>query len=218
MSEHGLFLDCQITEYGDGIADEIYDQLGEITADAQMIALTPEVIQSHQRNMVVMSGERLVGYAALTGSYVYSDGEQQYPAIELGGAVVMPDFRRMGVASFLLKQRVKLMSEDPHYSDTTRAVVFTNHTSRPYVTKAGFRPLADNESLDVSAFELCKGCNDCPTKGPKPWEDPRTCCDFEGIRIAIPSELHNRAQGVNLIKPTLAGMAVDLSGIRPGHS
>lgn len=185
-----LALDCQITEHGTGIAPDVYTQLAEATAAVQMIALTPEVIESHQRNVVATSQGRLVGYAALAGEYVYTDKNgQNHRAVELGGAVVMPDFRRMGVASLLLRSRLDIMREDPAYANDTRAVVFTNTSSRPYVDRAGFQPLGEGESLDVTAFELCKGCNNCPTAGPKPWEDPRSCCDFEGIRVAVPSEL-----------------------------
>jgi GNAT superfamily N-acetyltransferase len=185
-----LILDYQITEYGDGISPDVYEQLERISVSAQMIALTPDVIRSHQRNVVATSEARLVGYAALAGEYVYTDQQgQEYRAIELGGAVVMPDFRRMGVASALLEARLGIMCEDNNYADDTRAVVFTNPTSRPYIERAGFRPLEKDESIDISAFKLCEGCTSCPTVGLQPWQDPTTCCDFEGIRIAVPSEL-----------------------------
>lgn len=190
MSETtGLILNYQITEYGQDISPEIFEQLDNVSASAQMIGLTPDVIKSHQRNVVATSEARLVGYAALAGEYVYTDKQgEAHRAIELGGAVVMPDFRRMGVASSLLQARLNIMREDTSYADNTRAVVFTNPTSRSYVDRAGFRPLEEGESIDERAFKLCEGCNSCPT-GVKPWEDPTTCCDYEGIRIAVPSEL-----------------------------
>lgn len=190
MSETtGLIFDYQITEYGEGISPDVFEQLDSISASAQMIKLTPDVIKGHQRNVVATHQSRLVGYAALAGEYIYTDKQsQEHRAIELGGAVVMPDFRRMGVASSLLQARLNIMREDDSYADNTRAVVFTNTTSRRYVDKAGFRPLEEGESLDVRAFKLCEGCNNCPV-GTKPWQDPTTCCDYEGIRIAVPSEL-----------------------------
>ncbi|HEX9153432.1 MAG TPA: GNAT family N-acetyltransferase [Candidatus Saccharimonadales bacterium] len=186
----GLTLDYQISEYGLGVSSDVREQIAEVSAAAQMIVLTDGVIDSHQRNVVATCGGRLVGYAALAEDYKFSDADgQDHRAVELGGAVVMPDFRRRGVASLLLGRRVQIMQEDSSFPDDTRAVVFTNTSSRPYIERAGFRPLEGGESLDTRAFELCSGCTSCPSAGPKPWEDPTTCCDYEGIRVAVPSEL-----------------------------
>ncbi|HUC89879.1 MAG TPA: GNAT family N-acetyltransferase [Patescibacteria group bacterium] len=185
-----LTLDYQISEHGLGVSNDVREQIAEVSAAAQMIVLTNEVIDSHQRNVVATSDGHLVGYAALAEDYKLSDADgQEHRAVELGGAVVMSDFRRRGIASLLLGRRVQIMQEDPSFSDDTRAVVFTNTSSRPYIERAGFRPLKKSESLDTRAFELCSGCTSCPLAGPKPWEDPKTCCDYEGIRVAVPSEL-----------------------------
>lgn len=107
---------------------------------------------------------------------------QRHRALEVGGAVVMPEFRRRGLASAMLHNLIDTVQESEEYPGGTRLVAFTNLKSRGYFEKAGMRPLRDGERLSTDAFALCGDCTSCPTSGAMPWEDPQQCCDYSGIR------------------------------------
>lgn len=174
--------DIHITEYGDGVPASSMAILEQATQQEQMIPLSAEVIKSHQKNFVALCMGEVAGYAALANEYGITVDGQQKRAVELGGAVVLPDFRGRGLASALLEKRLELL---PQEKSADYAVIFTNERSRGYVDRAGLRPLREGERLSQIAFDLCNGCTRCPQNGePTPAEDPQTCCDYPGIRVS----------------------------------
>lgn len=137
----------------------------------------------HPLGVAVTHLGRIAGYTGITSEYVLTDRDgTQHRALELGGAVVMAYYRRKGLASAMLHNLVDTMRKSDAYPDGTRVVAFTNPRSRGYIEKAGLAPLDPAESLSVDAFELCRDCTQCPTVGLIPWKDPKTCCDYGGIR------------------------------------
>jgi ribosomal protein S18 acetylase RimI-like enzyme len=148
-----------------------------------MIPLTPDKLRAHQLGVTLLDTDRVAGYTGITSEYVLTDGQgTRHRALEVGGAVVLPEYRRRGLASAMLRKIIADVHEDPAYPKGTRLVAFTNIGSRGYMEAAGMVPLAEGESLSTDAFVLCGDCTQCPLVGIKPWEDPSVCCDADGIR------------------------------------
>jgi len=173
----------QVTKFGEGLSSSIMTTLQAATSGEHMIPLTPDKLREHSLGVTILSMGRVAGYTGITSEYVLTDAQgARHRALEVGGAVVMPEFRRRGLASAMLHKVIESVRENPDYPDGTRLVAFTNEHSRGYMEKAGMTPLAPGEQLSTDAFELCRDCTQCPIAGLKPWEDPSVCCDADGIR------------------------------------
>jgi ribosomal protein S18 acetylase RimI-like enzyme len=174
--------DWQITQNAEGFTPDVFTTLKAATDEAQMIKLTPEVLQTHSIGVLALRAGEVAGYSAIMlDAYKYTDPEGvKLDACELGGAIVLPKFRRQGLASAMADKRLEeLQRRDYHGA----VVSFTNETSRGYIERAGLKPLTAGATLSEEAFALCEGCNECPLVGLKPIEDPTVCCDYDGIRV-----------------------------------
>lgn len=176
-------IEWQVSSNGEGISPTAIAMLEQATQNEQMIPLNEEVVKGHRYNVVAWHMGRLAGYAAIGASYRMQDrNDRWHEAVELGGAVVLPDFRGQGLAGRMLEKRIEILEAGSEFQSGTRAVVFTNEKSHGYVRKRDFAPLDSGERLSKEAFELCGECTHCPT-GIKPIEDPTVCCDYNGILV-----------------------------------
>ena len=158
-------------------------QLEAATSGEQMIPLTSETLCSHLYRIIARIGGNLAGYTGIVTQYKFTDERgQTYPAVELGGSIILPGFRGMGIGTQLYRKRLEVLYESDDFESGTRAVVFTNKNSRPHVESQNFQPLGVGEALSQEAFRLCTGCTGL-REGAQPADDPTTCCDYEGIFV-----------------------------------
>lgn len=183
MKDFNLAIEWEISSGDLDIATETLELLEMATSKEQMIPLTEETIEGHHIRVLAWNLGRLAGYAAINAPYDFQDSAgEHHDALELGGAVVLPDFRGKGLASTMLQKRVDILEQSDEIINGTRAVVFTNEKSRGYVQRGGFVPLAAGEALPKAAFELCDTCTHCPLDI-RPVDDPTQCCDYDGILV-----------------------------------
>ncbi len=181
----GIPVTLLVTEYAKQLPEQTMAELHAATSGEHMIPLTPERLREHPLGVTVMHGDQVAGYTGVTSEYTLTDVHgQTHRALEVGGAVVVPQFQRRGLASAMLERIINTTRHDPANAPGTRLVAFTNEHSRRYMEAAGMVPLAVGELIAPKAFELCAGCTQCPI-AIKPWEDPLACCDFDGIRALV---------------------------------
>ncbi len=78
---------------GDGLTDRMVADLYAATANEQMIPLTEDKLAEHPIGVAVSRLGRIAGYTGITSEYVLTDEQgQRHRALEVGGAVVMPEF------------------------------------------------------------------------------------------------------------------------------
>lgn len=95
------------------------------------------------------TGEReIAGYAAIT--HIYSRR-----VIELGGLVINPKYRGLGIASELVK---KTATEAREHLEPEQILAFSNHSSGGLFSKLGGERIEDADTLPPEVWKACHVC------------------------------------------------------------
>jgi N-acetylglutamate synthase-like GNAT family acetyltransferase len=119
-----------------------------------------ERLNNEDPQVIMMIGEEVVGYCAMTGVYKEKDGYIH----EIGSLIVNPNYRGKGIAHKL----VSVMTDYLLRLGIKKIIAFCNPDSEPIFTGSGYK-IQNPSNLPVAIFEPCAQCPKKPKSG--------GCCD-----------------------------------------
>lgn len=146
----------------------IDELLEETSKDGiQMLPVNKKVLYERLNNeapqVIMMIGEEVVGYCAMTQEYKKEDGDSS-TVHEIGSLIVNPNNRGKGIAH----QLVSVMTNHLLSLGVNQIIAFCNPDSESIFRDAGYK-IQNPDNLPMAIFEPCAQCPKKPKSG--------GCCD-----------------------------------------